>query len=83
MKSFLRIIGLILGGLVTVIILTVGGVFATARLHDGPFEGDLAIVAGGAFKTGELQTGDKEPNWDFLKEYPTVCLLYTSDAADE
>ena len=72
MKSFFRITGLILGGLVTVIILTVGGVFATARLHDGPFEGDLAIVAGGAFKTGELQTGDKEPNWDFLKEYPTV-----------
>ena len=42
MKSFLRIIGLILGGLVTVIILTVGGVFATARLHDGPFEGERA-----------------------------------------
>ena len=72
MKRFLRILGFILGGLVAVIILTVGGVFASARLHDGPFEGSLAIVAGGAFKTGELQSGEEEPNWDFLKEYPTV-----------
>jgi len=57
--------------LLALIVFTIGGIFTAARLHDGPFEGDLAVVAGGAFVSGELHSGD-EPDWDFLKDYPTV-----------
>ena len=68
MKWILRI----LGGLIALILLAVAGIFTAARFHDGPFEGRLAIVAAGAFVSGELQSGAEEPNWDFLKEYFTV-----------
>jgi len=63
---------LILGGLVALVVLAVAGIFTAARFHDGPFEGALAVVAGGAFVSGELQSGRGEPNWDFLKDYATV-----------
>ena len=68
MKWILRI----LGGLIALILLAVAGIFTAARFHDGPFEGRLAIVAAGAFVSGELQSGAEEANWDFLKEYFTV-----------
>jgi hypothetical protein len=53
-------------------VLVVGGVFSAARFHDGPFKGGLAIVAGGPFVTGEWQRGPGEPDWAFLRDYPTV-----------
>ena len=48
------------------------GVVVAARFHDGPFAGPLAIVAAGPFKTGELQRGSEEPDWAFLRDYPTI-----------
>ena len=68
MKWILRI----LGGLLVLIVVSVVGLFAAARLHDGPLDGGLAIVAAGAFKSGELQTGPDEPEWAFLRDYSTV-----------
>lgn len=62
----------ILGGLVLLIVVVVLGVFTVARFHDGPFDGGLAIVSGGAFATGEMQSGPAEPDWAFLREYPTI-----------
>ena len=59
------------GALVLLIVLVIGGTFFVARFHDGPLEGSLAIVAGGEFETGELQTGN-EPDWKFLTDYPTI-----------
>ncbi len=61
----------ILGGLIALVVLIVLGVFTAARFHDGPFDGGLAIVSGGSFSTGEMQRGP-EPDWSFLKDYPTV-----------
>ncbi len=68
MKRILRI----LGGLLVLVVVSVVGLFAAARLHDGPFDGGLAIVAAGAFQSGELQTGPEEPDWAFLRDYATV-----------
>jgi len=48
------------------------GIFVSARFHDGPFGGPLAIVAAGPFETGELQRGSEEPDWAFLRDYFTV-----------
>lgn len=62
----------ILGGLLVLAVLVVAGVFTAARFHDGPFEGRLAIVAGGPFTTGEWQRGPEEPDWAFLRDYVTV-----------
>ena len=72
MRRFLNILGIILGGLIALIVLTVGGIFTAARFSDGPMEGRLEIVSAGPFTSGELQSGIEEPNWDFLKEYFTV-----------
>ena len=72
MRRFLNILGIILGGLIVLIVLTVGGIFTAARFSDGPIEGRLEIVSAGPFTSGELQSGIEEPNWDFLKEYFTV-----------
>ena len=59
------------GGLIALIVVILVGVFGAARLHDGPFDGGLAIVSGGPFMSGELHTA-AEPDWRFLKDYPTV-----------
>ncbi len=61
-----------LGVLTLVFVLAVFGVFVAARFHDGPFDGALAIVAAGAFETGDVQRGSEEPDWAFLRDYPTV-----------
>ena len=61
----------ILGGLIALVVLIVLGTFTAARFNDGPFDGGLAMVSGGTFSTGELQQGP-EPDWSFLKDYPTV-----------
>ena len=68
MKWILRI----LGGLLLVLVLAVVGLLTAARFHDGPFDGGLAIVAAGAFESGELQTGPEEPDWEFLRDYSIV-----------
>lgn len=62
-KSVVRI----LGAVALLVVLVVGGVLLMARASDGP----LAIVAGGAFESGELQTGPAT-DWSFLRDYPTV-----------
>ena len=61
----------ILGGLLILLVVVILGVFTAARFHDGPFEGDLAIVSGGPFVSGELHRGP-EPDWAFLRDYFTV-----------
>ena len=68
MKWTLRI----LGGFLLLVVVLVVGLFAIARFHDGPLDGGLAIVAAGAFKSGELQAGPEEPDWAFLRDYSTV-----------
>jgi hypothetical protein len=55
-------------GVALALALVAAGTSVAARFHDGP----LAIVAGGAFKTGELQAGPEEPDWAFLRDYQTV-----------
>ena len=59
-------------GMVLLVAIIIGGIFAAARFHDGPFEGDLARVSAGPFTTGELQSGPTEPDWSFLRDYATV-----------
>jgi hypothetical protein len=57
---------------ILILVLTIIGVLTAARFHDGPFAGPLAIIAVGPFETGELQPGGEEPDWAFLREYPTI-----------
>lgn len=71
MKWIKRILVTVLA-LVAVLVVLVLGVFTAARFHDGPFEGGLAVVAGGAFVEGELQNNTTEPDWSFLRDYFTV-----------
>jgi hypothetical protein len=66
MKALKWILGIV-GGFVALVALVILGVFVAARFHDGP----LALVSGGPFTSGELQTGP-EPDWGFLKDYDTV-----------
>lgn len=61
-----------LGGAAVLLALASVGVLAAARLHDGPFGGPLEIVAAGPFRSGELYAGPREPDWGFLRDYPTV-----------
>ena len=68
MKWVLRV----LGGAAILLVLALVGVLAAARLHDGPFDGPLEIVAAGPFRSGELYTGRREPDWSFLRDRPTV-----------
>lgn len=67
MKLLLKI----LAGLIGLLLLFVVGTFVVARFHDGPMDGGFAIVSGGPFTSGERYTGP-EPDWSFLKDYPTV-----------
>ena len=63
MRSVLRIMGALLALLlVAIAVLLVG-----ARFADGP----VAIVAGGPFKSGELQSGP-EPDWSFVHDVREV-----------
>ncbi len=61
-----------LGVLILVLVSAAVAVVVAARFHDGPFAGPFAIVAAGPFKTGELQPGSAEPDWAFLRDYPTI-----------
>jgi hypothetical protein len=63
MRSFLRILGGLLGLLVAVIAVFLVG----ARFSDGP----IAIVAGGPFTSGELFRGP-EPDWSFVGDVQEV-----------
>ena len=58
MKSILRFAG----GALALFILAIVVLLTAARFADGP----LAIVAGGAFTSGELVTGP-EPDWSFVR----------------
>ena len=58
MRSILRFVG----GLLALLVLAIVVVLVAARFADGP----VAIVAGGAFTSGELVTG-AEPNWSFVR----------------
>ena len=51
-----------MGGLLALLVLAIVVVLVAARFADGP----VAIVAGGAFTSGELVTG-VEPNWSFVR----------------
>ncbi|MBV1905503.1 MAG: hypothetical protein KUG75_05445 [Pseudomonadales bacterium] len=64
MKS---IISNILIGLILLMTVAGTGVFTVAYFHDGP----IAIIAGGAFKSGELYTGPI-PDWTFVEDINTV-----------
>lgn len=58
--------------MILVFVLGVVALSVAARFHDGPFDGVLAIIAAGPFETGELQLGSEEPDWAFLRDYPTI-----------
>ena len=64
MKMLLKI----LGGFVLLLVFIVVGVVMGARFSDGP---PFAMVAGGAFTTGELHTGP-EPDWSFVHDIQEV-----------
>jgi len=53
----------LLGGLLIALILGIGGLLIGARFSDGP----VAIIAGGAFTTGQLIT-DAVPDWSFVHD---------------
>ena len=55
-----------LGGLVSLIVVVMLGVFITSRFSDGP----MAMVSGGPFTSGEMV--QEEPDWGFVKDYVTV-----------
>jgi hypothetical protein len=57
----------ILIGLLLVLVVGIGGLLIGARFSDGP----LAIIAGGAFTTGQLVTGP-EPDWAFVHDTQEV-----------
>ncbi len=63
MRLLLRIVGV----LVLVVVIAIAGILIGARFADGP----LGIIAGGAFRTGELQSGP-EPDWSFVRDIPTL-----------
>ena len=63
MRTLVRVAG----GLLAVLILAFAALLVGARFADGP----LAIVAGGAFRSGELVTGP-EPDWSFVREVGEV-----------
>jgi len=66
-----RLILRVVGGSAVLVVLVVAAVLVTARLHDGPIDGALEIVAAGPFQSGEMHTGP-EPDWSFLRDYVTV-----------
>jgi hypothetical protein len=56
-----------LGMLVGAVVVGVAALLIGARFADGP----LAILAGGAFRSGELYAGP-EPDWSFARDVATV-----------
>lgn len=59
MRTLLRVLG--------AIVVAAAALLIGARFHDGP----LAIVAGGAFTSGERYEGP-EPDWSFVRDLDTV-----------
>ena len=57
----------LLGGLIAVLILGIAALLIGARFSDGP----LAIIAGGAFTSGQLVT-DPVSDWSFLHDTQEV-----------
>jgi hypothetical protein len=65
--EFMAMLKQLLGGLLIVLVLGLGGLFIGARFSDGP----LAIVAGGAFTTGDL-VSDPVSDWSFVHDTQEV-----------
>jgi hypothetical protein len=63
MRLLLRVVG----GVLLAVVALAACVLVGARFSDGP----LAIVAGGPFRTGELERGP-EPDWSFARDLDTV-----------
>lgn len=63
MRTLIRIVV----GIVAAVVIAVAALLVGARFADGP----LAIVAGGPFETGTLETGP-EPDWSFVDEIAEV-----------
>lgn len=63
MRTVLRVVIL----LVVLLLVGIGGLVVGARFADGP----IAIVAGGAFRSGELVEGP-EPDWSFVRDVREV-----------
>jgi len=63
----MKILARVALGLLAALILGIGALLVGARFADGP----LAIVAGGAFRSGELVSGP-EPDWSFVREVGEV-----------
>ena len=74
MKIFFIFLGKALGGFVALIVLVMISIFVVARFSDGPIGSNppLQMVTAGPFKTGELEVASEEPDWSFLKNYPTI-----------
>ena len=72
MKRFLLFLAKAIGAFVGLIVLVVASIFVVARFSDGSIGNGppLEMVTAGPFKTGEMQID--EPDWSFLKNYPTV-----------
>ena len=65
--KILRWIGIVVAALVVVIAL----VFVGARFADGP----LALIPGGALRSGEL-VADPDVDWTFAADVPTIVDWY-------
>jgi hypothetical protein len=63
MRSALRAVGILLAA----ILVAIGILLVGARFADGP----IAIIAGGPFTSGELQSGP-EPDWSFVHDVREV-----------
>jgi len=63
----MQIIKRVVLALLAVLAVSITGLFVGARFSDGP----LAIVAGGAFSSGELVVGP-EPDWSFAHDIQEV-----------
>lgn len=63
MKTVFRIVG----GLIVLLIVSIGVLLVAARFSDGP----LAIVAGGPFTSGTRVSGP-EPDWSFVRDVNEV-----------
>ncbi|MCP5060183.1 MAG: hypothetical protein GY937_26075 [bacterium] len=71
MRTLLRVVG----GVIVVLAVVIAALLVGARFSDGP----LAIVAGGAFTSGEL-IDSPEPDWAFVRDIREVEFQSLSPA---
>ena len=63
----MRLLLRVAGGVLLAVVVLAACVLVGARFSDGP----LAIIAGGPFRTGELERGP-EPDWSFVRDLATI-----------